>query len=237
MREIVLDTETTGFNASGEAHGDRIVEIGCIELINHIPTGEVFHVYINPQRAMPADAFKVHGLSDAFLQDKPVFADIADDFLHFIGDARLIIHNAPFDKGFLDMELARLERPPIRKSRVRDTLAMARRKFPGGSNSLDALCARFGIDNSSRTRHGALLDAELLTEVYVELIGGKQVNLELAGHADNTATVSATTDNSAPPTRPAPLPSRVTGQELRDHAAFIDTLQGNPLWKRYRDKP
>ena len=174
MREIVLDTETTGVEANG---GDRIVEIGCVELVNHCPSGRSFHCYINPERPMSEGAFAVHGLSDAFLSDKPVFAGVADAFEAFIGDARLVIHNAAFDIGFLNMELKRIGRGPIEQIRVVDTLSMARRKHPGASNSLDALCQRYGIDNSRRTKHGALLDAEILAEVYIELIGGKQTSL------------------------------------------------------------
>ncbi|MBX9874858.1 MAG: DNA polymerase III subunit epsilon, partial [Beijerinckiaceae bacterium] len=176
MREIVLDTETTGVDANA---GDRIVEIGCVELVNHCPSGRSFHCYLNPQRPMSEGAFRVHGLSDAFLADKPLFAAVADEFESFIADARLVIHNAAFDIGFLNMELKRIGRGPLEQARVVDTLAMARRKHPGAGNSLDALCSRYGIDNTRRTKHGALLDAEILAEVYIELIGGKQTSLGL----------------------------------------------------------
>ncbi|RMF09710.1 MAG: DNA polymerase III subunit epsilon, partial [Alphaproteobacteria bacterium] len=174
MREIVFDTETTGLDP---AQGDRLVEIGCVELYNLVPTGKTFHVYINPERDMPQAAYEVHGLSEAFLRDHPVFAEVAADFLDFIGDATLVAHNAEFDMKFINAELTRLGFPPIGNDRVIDTLAIARRNFPGSPATLDALCKRFGIDNSARTKHGALLDAELLADVYLELRGGRQVGL------------------------------------------------------------
>ncbi|MEL6423242.1 MAG: DNA polymerase III subunit epsilon, partial [Pseudomonadota bacterium] len=177
MREIVFDTETTGLDPKT---GDRVVEIGCVELRDHFPTGNTYHQYINPERDMPDDAFRIHGLSTAFLSDKPVFADIAAAFLEFIDDAILIAHNANFDINFLNHELGNLDLPVLGQDRVVDTLALARRKHPGGSNSLDALCRRYGIDNSSRTLHGALLDSEILAEVYLEMIGGHQAALNLA---------------------------------------------------------
>src|SRR5271169_3116827 len=177
MREIVLDTETTGLDPS---QGHRLVEVGCIELLNRIPTGATFHSYLNPEREVPAEAFAIHGLATDFLKDKPLFADIADDFLAFIGDAPLVIHNASFDHGFLLAELKRVERPPIARERLVDTLLLARRKHPAGPNRLDDLCARYGIDNSRRSKHGALLDAEILAEVYLELIGARQAQLGLA---------------------------------------------------------
>jgi len=177
MREIVIDTETTGFDA---LNGDRVVEIGCIELLNHIPTGTEYQVYINPQRDMPSGAFGVHGLSETFLSDKPLFADIVDGFLDFVGDDTLVAHNASFDMGFINAELGRLKRPAIPLSQAIDTVAMARRKFPGAPASLDALCRRFAVDASARTHHGALLDAGLLAEVYLALIGGRQPGLSLA---------------------------------------------------------
>ena len=177
MREIVLDTETTGLDP---LDGHRLVEIGCIELINGIPSGQTFHTYFNPERGMPAEAFAVHGLSEDFLKDKLFFAEVADDFIAFIGDAALVIHNAAFDLGFLNAELERAGRSPIGRERLVDTLLIARRKHPGGSNRLDDLCLRYGIDNSRRTKHGALLDAELLAEVYVELTGTRQAQLVLA---------------------------------------------------------
>ncbi|MFD0936414.1 DNA polymerase III subunit epsilon, partial [Methylobacterium trifolii] len=183
LREIVLDTETTGTDAK---NGDRLIEIGCVELFNHIPSGKTFHRYVNPQRAVSEGAFAVHGLSDAFLSDKPAFSAIAADLLAFCGDARLVIHNAPFDVGFLNMEYARLgaQAPkPIALEAVVDTLPMARRKHPGAPNNLDALCSRYGIDTTRRTKHGALLDAQILAEVYIELLGGKQASLGLGAVA------------------------------------------------------
>ena len=177
MREIVLDTETTGLDP---LQGHRIVEIGAVELLNHIPTGKTYHAYVNPQRDMPREAEAVHGLGDAFLKDKPVFAKIADELLEFIGDTVLIIHNAGFDVGFLNAELGFIKRPPILHERIIDTLALAKKRHPMGPNSLDALCKRYGIDIAKRTKHGALLDAELLAGVYLELIGGRQIALTLA---------------------------------------------------------
>lgn len=177
MREIVLDTETTGFEPS---EGDRLVEIGGVELFNHVPTGRVYHQYINPQRSMPQSAFEVHGLGDDFLADKPLFAEVAEAFLDFIGDAKLVIHNAAFDMKFLNAELGWLGKPLLPMEQAIDTLAIARRKFPGSPASLDALCRRFGVDNSAREKHGALLDSEILAEVYLELIGGQQPGLELS---------------------------------------------------------
>jgi len=233
MREIVLDTETTGV----EAHkGDRIVEIGCVELVNHCPSGRNFHVYINPQRSMPDGAFRVHGLSEAFLADKPLFAAIADDFEAFIGDARLVIHNAAFDIGFLNMELKRLGRGPLAQERVVDTLAMARRKHPGASNSLDALCTRYGIDNARRTKHGALLDSEILAEVYIELIGGKQADLglgrDMAGKSG--AGLGGAVER---PVRQRPLAPRLSLDERAAHEAFIVKLGKAPLWRGYLGLP
>lgn len=228
MREIVLDTETTGVEAN---NGDRVVEIGGVELVNHCPTGRTFHCYINPERPMQEGAFKVHGLSDAFLSDKPVFAAVAQDFAEFIDGARLVIHNASFDVGFLNMEFRRLGMGPIDPARVVDTLGMARRKHPGASNSLDALCSRYGIDNSRRTKHGALLDSEILAEVYIELIGGKQADLGLgvvavAGLANGLAGISER------PQRLRPLAPRLDEAALAAHEAFILTLK-TPLWGGY----
>ncbi|MEZ5840336.1 MAG: DNA polymerase III subunit epsilon [Hyphomicrobiales bacterium] len=228
MREITLDTETTGLD---HRRDDRVVEIGAVELINHIPTGQIFHCYINPQRSMPVEAFNVHGLSEEFLSDKPVFADIVEDFLAFIDGARLIAHNATFDMNFLNAELARLELPPIPGEVVVDSLVLARRRHPAGPNSLDNLCSRYGIDNSRRTKHGALLDAELLAEVYIELIGGRQALLTLdaadgGGHAGN---ISA---RSIRP-REAPLPTRLTEAEREAHLAFIGEMGEKALWRKY----
>jgi DNA polymerase-3 subunit epsilon len=224
MREIVLDTETTGFKAN---EGDRLVEIGCIELVNHIPTGRHYHVYINPERAMPEEAFKVHGLSDEFLKDKPLFAAVAQDFCDFIGEDPLVIHNAQFDLSFLNAELARLSGfPHIAMERAIDTVRLARQKFPGAQASLDALCKRFNIDNSARIKHGALLDAELLAEVYLELIGGRQQGLGLVGSADGDAILAAQAPRG--PARPV-RPHAATPEELAAHAAFVAKLK-DPLW-------
>ena len=227
MREIVLDTETTGFEPS---EGDRIVEIGAVELIGHMPTGRTYHQYINPQRTMPAEAFAVHGLGDDFLADKPLFKDIADDFLTFIGDAKLVIHNAAFDMKFLNAELGWLHKPALPMNRAVDTLMIARRKFPGSPASLDALCRRFGIDNAARTLHGALLDSEILAEVYLELIGGRQPDFALAqGSADSTQKNGAAW-RAGP--RPAPLPSRLTAEETAAHTAFVNAMGDDAVWKR-----
>lgn len=228
MREIVLDTETTGFDPD---QGDRIVEIGAVELLNHVPTGKTYHQYINPERSMPQEAFEVHGLGDDFLRDKPVFADIAQAFVDFIGDAGLVIHNASFDMKFLNAELTRLKRPEIPFDRAIDTLAIARRKFPGSPASLDALCRRFGIDNSSRVLHGALLDSEILAEVYLELIGGKQPDFGL-NMAESQSASGAETSTWRPAPRPTPLPSRISDDEKAAHAAFVDALGESALWKR-----
>lgn len=230
MREIIFDTETTGLDPNT---GDRIVEIGCVECINHVPTGATFHVYINPERDMPEAAFKVHGLSSDFLRDKPVFAAIAQDFVDFIGDAKLVAHNAFFDLGFINAELKRLGYDIVDSSRIVDTLALARKKNPFGPNSLDALCARYGIDNSRRTKHGALLDAEILAEVYLEMMGGRQTGLDLA--ASITIVETSGDDVSAPASRarPTPLPSRLTADELAAHTAFIATLGDAAVWKTY----
>jgi len=232
MREIVLDTETTGVEP---LKGDRIVEIGCVELVNHCPTGRNYHVYINPERNMPDGAFRVHGLSEAFLSDKPVFAAVAADFAAFIADARLVIHNAAFDVGFINMEFGRLGLPPIVPALVVDTLAMARRKHPGASNSLDALCARYGIDNSRRTKHGALLDSEILAEVYIELIGGKQTSLGLGIAASGRAGVGLAVTIERP-VRQQPLAPRLTPEERAAHEAFVAKLKG-PLWGGYLGLP
>jgi DNA polymerase III subunit epsilon len=233
LREVVLDTETTGVDA---ANGDRIVEIGCVELLNHIPTGRSYHAYLNPQRPMSAGAFNVHGLSDSFLADKPVFAAIAGTFEAFIAGARLVIHNAAFDVGFINAEFGRLGRPAVLGDVVVDTLALARRKHPGASNSLDALCGRYGIDNSRRTKHGALLDAEILAEVYIELIGGKQANLGLVPAGSRLAARPiglAGTPLPHPALRPAPLPQRLTPAERAAHAAFIASLGDAAVWRDY----
>ncbi|MBZ6077024.1 DNA polymerase III subunit epsilon [Microvirga puerhi] len=231
MREIVLDTETTG---TEHAKGDRVVEIGCVELFNHIPTGRSFHVYINPERAMSEGAYAVHGLSDAFLSDKPVFAAIARDFMDFVADGRLVIHNAAFDVGFLNAELARTGHKPFVLADAVDTLALARRKHPGAANNLDALCTRYGIDNSKRTKHGALLDAEILAEVYIELIGGKQVGFDLDIQPMGGLGRGARMGTAAPrEVRPRTMITRLTDAERAAHEAFIQTLGGTPLWREY----
>lgn len=232
MREIVLDTETTGLEALG---GDRVVEIGCVELINHIPTGQTYHVYINPERTMPRGAFDVHGLSDDFLRDKPKFRDIGRDFAKFIEGGRLVIHNASFDVGFLNAEFARLNIPPISPDVVVDTLQLARRRHPAGPNSLDALCSRYGIDNSKRTRHGALLDAELLAEVYIELIGGKQAALSLMDNGGGSRNGRATTmtPRAQIRQRPRPLPPRFHEDERAAHDALIAKMGESAIWRKY----
>lgn len=230
MREIVLDTETTGFDP---LTGDRMVEIGAVELVNHMPTGRTYHQYINPQRDMPQPAFEVHGLSEEFLRDFPVFRDIAGAFLDFIGDARLVIHNAKFDVPFLNAELGWCNLPAIPMDRAVDTLDIARRKFPGSPASLDALCRRFGIDNSHRTLHGALLDSEILAEVYLELIGGRQPGLVFANLRQDAKRGSTETTQWRARPRPAPLPPRITKEEAAAHDAFVDEMGDGALWKRF----
>lgn len=226
MREVVLDTETTGLDPFA---GDRIVEIGAVELVNHMPTGRTFHEYVNPERDMPADAFAVHGLSAAFLADKPTFRAVVDPFLAFVGDARLVIHNAAFDMKFLNAELRWTGRPTLPPGRAVDTLDLARRRFPGAQHSLDALCRRFGVDNAGRTKHGALLDSELLAEVYLELVGGRQPGLVL--NVASTGTRSALGREWTPPPRPRPLPPRLTDAEAAAHAAFVAELGDAALWR------
>ncbi|MCZ4352087.1 DNA polymerase III subunit epsilon [Roseovarius aestuarii] len=228
MREIVLDTETTGFEPE---QGDRIVEIGCVELLNHMPTGRTYHQYINPERAMPDEALQVHGLGDDFLRDKPVFAKIGQEFLDFIGDARLVIHNASFDMKFLNAELSWMKLPTIPMNQALDTLAIARKRFPGSPASLDALCRRFNIDNTSRTLHGALLDSEILAEVYLELIGGRQPDFALATDQSQTSTTGPDVTWRATP-RPKALPPRLTADEIAAHEAFLDKLGDEPLWRK-----
>ena len=227
MREIVLDTETTGFEPS---EGHRMVEIGAIELENHLPTGRTYHQYLNPERSMPSEAFDVHGLSDEFLRDKPLFRDCARAFVDFIGEARLVIHNASFDMKFLNAELKAVGMTTLHGSRALDTLLIARQKFPGASASLDALCRRFGVDNANRVKHGALLDCELLAEVYLELIGGRQPGLMLAA-ADATAPKAGVTVAATQPGRPAPLPPRITKAEAEAHAAFVIGMGEAAIWR------
>lgn len=228
MREIVLDTETTGLDPKT---GHRVVEIGCVEMVNRFLTGKTFHHYINPERSMPPDAFAIHGLSDGFLKDKPVFAAIADAFVEFIRDSTLVIHNASFDVMFLNFELAKLGKPTISNDRVVDTLMLARRKHPGQPNSLDALCARYGIDNSHRTKHGALLDSEILAEVYGELTGGRQQTLGLT--AAQTPRVAVSAARTVAKTRGEPLPPLLTEAEKEAHARFVEGMGEKALWRRY----
>jgi DNA polymerase-3 subunit epsilon len=230
MREIVFDTETTGLDPKS---GDRIVEIGGIELLNHIPTGRSFHRYLNPERSMPIEAGRVHGLDDAFLKDKPLFAAIADEIIEFFGDANLIAHNASFDIAFLNAEFARIGRPPLGEDRVIDTLMLARRKHPGSPASLDALMSRYQVDASRRTLHGALLDAELLSEVYIELIGGRQAALTL-GDEREAPTITVSHISAAIPARTMPRVFAVSAEELAAHAAVVAALGDKALWRRYQ---
>jgi DNA polymerase-3 subunit epsilon len=228
LREIVLDTETTGLDPFD---GHRVVEIGCIELLNRIPTGRVWHCHLNPEREVPFQAFEVHGLSTEFLRDKPRFGELADDMLTFIEGAMLVMHNAAFDFGFLNAELDRLARPLLRWDRVVDTLALARRRHPGAPCSLDALCKRYGVDLSERETHGALLDCRLLTAVYVELVGGHQARLEFAATGAEAALLGANQDAIKP--RQRPLAPRLTAAEIEAHRAFVATLGAEALWLRY----
>ena len=227
MREIILDTETTGLDPN---EGHRLVEIGCVEMIDRNPTGATWHKYFNPERDMPVEAFNVHGLSAEFLSDKPLFAELAQEFVDFVGDAHLVIHNAGFDMRFLNAELKRVNLAALAMDRVVDTLAMARRKHPGARASLDELCQRYGIDNSKRVKHGALLDAEILAEVYIELTGGRQTALSLASAS---AAIVARAGGGAVRPRPKALPSRIRPEELAAHEAFIAGLGENALWKKY----
>jgi DNA polymerase-3 subunit epsilon len=230
MREIVFDTETTGLDP---LQGDRLVEIGCIELVNRFPTGKVFHRYLNPERDMPEPAFRVHGLSVDFLKDKPRFVEVVEELVLFLGDdARLVAHNAIFDLGFLNAELERVGKAAVSRDRLIDTLMLARRKHPGGSNRLDDLCARYRVDNSRRTKHGALLDAELLAEVYVELIGARQAMLGLAEAASDMA--DARGAMAVARSRPQPLAPRVSDADRIAHRAFLATLGATPIWQEYR---
>ncbi len=232
MREIVLDTETTGLDP---LRGDRLVEIGCVEVYNRMPTGQTYHVYINPERDMPAEAFAVHGLSAEFLSTKPLFHEVVDAFLEFIGDAPLVIHNASFDISFINAELDKIKRAAIPRERLVDTLLLARRKHPGVSNRLDDLCSRYAIDNSHRTKHGALLDAELLAEVYVDLVGARQSQLLLASESDEIRVNAA---GDAPRRqRLVPLAPRVTDAEREAHRAFISTLGDKAIWNEFLPAP
>jgi DNA polymerase III subunit epsilon len=219
MREIILDTETTGLDPRA---GHRIVEIGCIELLNHMPTGKHFHRYVNPERDMPSEAAAVHGLTGEFLKDKPVFAEIVADLVEFLGEAQLVIHNADFDMAFLNAELTRLGFPAMPAGRAVDTVAMARRKFPGAAVSLDALCQRFGVDNSKRTLHGALLDAELLSDVYLELIGGRQASIDLVAGPTSAEHRAQRVFRAARPHAP-------NEKELAAHRELLSRIK-SPIW-------
>ncbi len=240
MREIVLDTETTGFDPFS---GDRIVEIGAVELFNHMPTGETFHVYINPERSMPAEAFSVHGIGPDLLEppqkpepgavtlrDKPVFSKVGQQFLDFVKDSKMVIHNASFDMKFLNAELGWMGLPKLPMDQAVDTLAMARQRFPGSPATLDALCRRFNIDNSNRTLHGALLDSEILADVYLELIGGRQPDFGLSTQTSSSATAQAE-DDWRPAPRQSPLPPRITAEELKAHETFVGKMGDDALWK------
>ena len=228
MREIVLDTETTGLDP---LRGDRLVEIGCVEIINRMPTGRTFHRHINPERDMPAEAFAVHGLSTEFLASKPLFSEVVEEFVEFIADAPLVIHNASFDISFINAELNRIKWPPIARDRLVDTLLLARRKHPGVSNRLDDLCSRYAIDNSRRTMHGALLDAELLAEVYIDLIGARQSQLILA--ADTREIRVGVSGEMPRRLRLVPLAPRITEADREAHRAFIATLGDKPIWNEF----
>src|ERR1700737_1525070 len=228
MREIVLDTETTGLDP---LRGDRLVEIGCVEIFNRMPTGETFHRHLNPERNMPAEAFAVHGLSTEFLRAKPLFAEVVDDFLEFIADAPLVIHNASFDISFINAELDRIKRPPIARERLVDTLLLARRQHPGVSNRLQQLCSRYAIDNSRRTKHGALLDAELLAEVYIDLIGARQSQLILATEVRDAG--AGGYGEMPRRQRLVPLAPRITEADREGHRALLATLGDQPIWNEF----
>jgi len=232
MREIVFDTETTGLSPQ---NGDRLVEIGCVELFNRVETGRTFHAYFNPGRPMPSEAEMVHGLSDRFLSDKPAFGDRCEDLLEFIADSPLVAHNAAFDFGFINNELGSCGRPTVCTSRMIDTLAIARQKFPGAKHSLDALCTRFGVDRSVRIKHGALIDAQLLAQVYVELTGGRQIGLGLVAEVIEPGSPLGEDPGRDPLTivaivRP-PRPHAPSEEELQRHASFVETIR-DPIWNR-----
>jgi DNA polymerase-3 subunit epsilon len=231
MREIVIDTETTGLDPY---QGHRLLEIGCIELVNRIPSGQVFHRYINPERDIPAEVVAIHGIDNERVKNERVFAEIVDELIEFLGDAHLIAHNAMFDLGFINAEMERCGKPLVGRERLIDTLLLARRKYPGGSNRLDDLCLRYRIDNSRRTKHGALLDAELLAEVYVELIDARQASLVLVEAGDTSELRQGTV---ATRLRPEPLPPRLTAAERETHRAFVNSLGGETIWNRYLSLP
>lgn len=230
-REIVLDTETTGLDAR---RGDRLIEVGCVELINHFPSGREFHRFINPEtRDVHPDAFAIHGISTEFLKDKPRFSEVVDDFLDFLGDDTLVIHNATFDIGFINMELELLKRPPLPMTRVVDTLQLARRKHPAGPNTLDALCKRYSIDNSKRDKHGAIVDSLLLAEVYIEMTGTRQATLVLAAEqVQSTNSSSNGVNGHVIRQRPSPLAPRLSDEDMAAHARFVDGLGEKALWRR-----
>jgi DNA polymerase-3 subunit epsilon len=228
MREIVFDTETTGLSPAG---GDRMVEIGCIEMIGRVETGRSYHCYFNPERSMPSEAEAVHGLSDIFLSDKPRFGDKAEELLEFIGDSPLVAHNASFDFGFLNHELERCGRGSICLTRMVDTLVLARSRHPGAKHSLDALCTRYGVDRSQRIKHGALLDAQLLAQVYIELTGGRQIGLGLVADTPNAGVMVSAPVQAARTARPA-RPHVASAQEVARHRAFLAKVV-NPLWDRF----
>ena len=232
-REIVLDTETTGLMPGPGPTGDRVVEIGAVELLNHVPTGRNLHIYLNPERGMPEEAFRVHGLSAEFLSDKPKFAEKAQEFLDFVADSVLVIHNAPFDMGFLNFELERVGRPRL-TNEVIDTVMVARQRHPGARVSLDALCKHYGIDNSKRVLHGALLDSEILADVYLDLIGGKQVSLALV--ADTHIERGASYQRAPARQRPIPLARQISAEEIDAHFTFIAGFGDDALWKYYEDQ-
>ena len=229
MREIIFDTETTGLNPAG---GDRMVEIGCIELVNRVETGRTFHAYFNPERPMPSEAEAVHGLSDMFLSDKPRFLEKAEALLEFIGDSPLIAHNAAFDFGFLNHELQRCARDPVCMSRMIDTLMLARSRHPGAKHSLDALCTRFGVDRSQRVKHGALLDAQLLAQVYIELTGGRQIGLGLVAAAPSAVSEALAASGAVERPVREPRPHAPAAEEVARHRAFLAKFV-NPLWERF----
>jgi DNA polymerase-3 subunit epsilon len=228
MREIVFDTETTGLDC---LNGDRLIEIGCVELLNHIPTGRTYHTYLNPRRAVAAEAVQVHGLTDEFLRQHRLFEEVVDEVADFLADSMLVAHNASFDRGFMNMELERCRRSALAEHRFVDTLVLARRRHPNSPNSLDALCLRYGIDNTRRSKHGALVDAQILAEVYLELLGGRQSSLALASGL--TASSAALQSVHVPP-RPRRLPPRLREADLQAHAQLMATLGDAPIWSRFR---
>lgn len=233
MREIVFDTETTGLDPKT---GDRLIELGAVELVNRFPTGRTFHEYVNPGRAVSQGALEVHGITDAFLADKPPFEAVVDAFLAFVGDdGVLVAHNAGFDMSFINMELERVRRPAVPSERVVDTLVLARRRHPGAANNLDALCSRYGIDNAARVKHGALLDAEILADVYIELLGGKQADLGLTSQDRGAAGRAEDGRRRERPVRTRPLPPRVTEAERTAHRAFIETIGPHAMWRKHWD--